>query len=95
MRRPDNQEFRAQPLSPATPFGFYGIYGSLEGSVWYLGRRAKRVYANREPFAIAIFERPDMTVKAYASEAWRLHGQDADPDVAILKEAKAEYAKLQ
>jgi hypothetical protein len=38
-----------------------------------------------------------MTVKAYASESWRLHGQDADPDpdVPILKEAEAEYAKLQ
>jgi hypothetical protein len=36
-----------------------------------------------------------MTVKAYASEFWRLHGQDADPDVPSLKEAKAEYAKLQ
>ena len=47
------------------------------------------------PSLSVIFERPDMTVKAYASEAWRLHGQDADPDVAILKEAKAEYAKLQ
>ena len=47
------------------------------------------------PSLSVIVERPDMTVKAYASEAWRLHGQDADPDVAILKEAKAEYAKLQ